>query len=154
VSKPSRFRRTPRIHDICTDTDNPPELVAAARQRARWQNPVAYEGVRVARLQQLAYPDILPVISLLDPDQAWLRVRSIILQSGWQILHEDHNAGTIEAVATTPLFRFRDYVVVRVRKEGAGSRIDIRSAARLGISDLGTNARRIRVFREQFQQEL
>ncbi len=128
--------------------------MAAARQRTRWHNPVAYEGTRIARLQQQAYPDIRPVISPLDPEQAWVRARALVGQSGWQIQHEDREAGTIEAVAVTPLFRFRDDVVIRIRREGNGSRIDIRSASRLGISDLGTNARRIRHFIERFSQEL
>jgi len=128
--------------------------VAAARQRARWHNPVAYEGARIARLQQQAYPDIRPVISKLVPEQAWVRAHALVSQFGWQILQEDREAGTIEAVAVTPLFRFRDDVVIRIRREANGSRIDIRSASRLGISDLGTNARRIRSFIQQFSQEL
>ena len=128
--------------------------MAAARQRTRWHNPVAYEGKRIARLQQQAYPDIRPVISPLEPERAWVHARALVAQSGWQILHEDREAGTIEAVAVTPLFRFRDDVVIRIRSEGIGSRIDIRSASRLGISDLGTNARRISHFIKQFLEEL
>jgi uncharacterized protein (DUF1499 family) len=154
VSRPSRFRRTPRIHDISTDTDNPPALVAASQQRCRWQNPVTYEGERIARLQHQAYPDIRPIISTLAPEQAWVYARDIVVQSGWKILREDVTGGTIEAVAVTPLMRFRDDVVIRVQAQDGGSRVDIRSASRLGISDLGTNARRIRTFIGHFTQEL
>ena len=55
-------------------------------------------------------------------------------------------AGRIEATATTPWFGFRDDVVIRVAPNGAGSRIDVRSVSRIGKSDLGANARRIRDF--------
>ena len=40
----------------------------------------------------------------------------------------------------------QDDVVVRVRAEGSGSRVDVRSVSRLGGSDVGTNAARIREY--------
>ena len=50
------------------------------------------------------------------------------------------------ATATTPWFGFKDDVVVRVERAGTGSRVDVRSKSRVGRSDLGVNARRIRDF--------
>ena len=41
---------------------------------------------------------------------------------------------------------FSDDIVVRIRADGTGSRVDIRSKSRVGESDLGVNARRIREF--------
>jgi len=41
-----------------------------------------------------------------------------------------------------------------VRPDGAGSRVDIRSVSRVGRSDLGTNARRIRGFLETLRAAL
>jgi uncharacterized protein (DUF1499 family) len=52
--------------------------------------------------------------------------------------------GRIEATDSTRFFGFKDDVVVRVRAEGTGSRIDIRSKSRVGLGDAGTNARRVR----------
>ncbi len=50
----------------------------------------------------------------------------------------------IEAVATSPLMRFRDDVLIRLtRTSEVETRIDIRSASRLGKHDLGANARRV-----------
>jgi uncharacterized protein (DUF1499 family) len=36
--------------------------------------------------------------------------------------------------------------VVRVRPDGNGSRIDVRSLSRIGGGDLGTNAKRVRAY--------
>ena len=53
----------------------------------------------------------------------------------------------IEATDTTFWFRFKDDVALRVSAVPDGtSRVDMRSVSRLGRSDLGTNARRIREF--------
>jgi uncharacterized protein (DUF1499 family) len=52
----------------------------------------------------------------------------------------------VEATDTTFWFGFKDDVVVRVRPEGEGSRIDVRSMSRVGVSDLGANAERVRKF--------
>jgi uncharacterized protein (DUF1499 family) len=145
---------TPRIHDISTDTDDPPVLTAAARFRKKYHNPVRYEGSRIARLQGQAYPDIQPILTTLQAEPAYARARQLVQHFGWQILDEDADAGLIEAVATTRIFRFHDDVVIRITGHLDGSRIDIRSASRIGVSDFGTNARRIRVFIHAFNQEL
>ena len=54
--------------------------------------------------------------------------------------------GRMEATDTTRWFGFKDDVVVRVRPEGAGSRVDVRSVSRVGRGDVGANAARIRAF--------
>ena len=52
--------------------------------------------------------------------------------------------GVIEAVARTPIMGFRDDVVIRVTPMGPGTRIDVRSASRVGSHDFGANASRIK----------
>jgi hypothetical protein len=52
--------------------------------------------------------------------------------------------GRIEAVAYSSLMGFRDDVVVRVRADPEGARIDARSSSRYGTFDFGTNASRVR----------
>jgi uncharacterized protein (DUF1499 family) len=59
--------------------------------------------------------------------------------------------GRLEATDTTFWFGFKDDVVVRVRPDGTGSRVDVRSLSRVGRSDLGMNARRIRRFLERLR---
>lgn len=51
--------------------------------------------------------------------------------------------GRIEAVARTRLFGFRDDVVIRIIGSATESRVDVRSASRIGLHDLGANAQRI-----------
>ena len=68
---------------------------------------------------------------------------------GWEIVESDPERGRIEATDTTPWFGFQDDIVVRVRPEGVGSRVDVRSVSRVGRSDGGTNARRIEDYLEK-----
>jgi uncharacterized protein (DUF1499 family) len=65
---------------------------------------------------------------------------------GWEIVAADPAAGRIEATATTLWFGFKDDIVVRVSAAEQGSRIDVRSVSRVGRSDVGTNAKRIREY--------
>jgi uncharacterized protein (DUF1499 family) len=68
----------------------------------------------------------------------------------------DANAaeGRIEATHTSMLYGFTDDVVVRVVADGTGSKVDVRSKSRVGRSDLGQNAKRIRVFLRELQAKL
>src|SRR5215467_4011990 len=95
----------PHIHDITTDTENPPTFVALRAVRER-----APKGV------------------------------------GWQIASAVPAEGRLEATDTTRWFHFKDDIVVRVGAAADGSRVDVRSVSRIGQSDLGANARRIRAF--------
>ena len=70
---------------------------------------------------------------------------------GWEITARDESAGTIEAIATTRWFGFKDDVVIRVGASGTGSRVDMRSKSRLGRSDAGANAQRIQEFLQALQ---
>jgi len=74
------------------------------------------------------------------------RARDAANAMGWEIVATDSLAGRIEATATTTWFGFKDDVVVRVQASGAGSRVDVRSVSRVGRSDVGANAARIRVY--------
>jgi hypothetical protein len=56
------------------------------------------------------------------------------------------DVATVEAVASTPLFGFRDAVIVRMRAAPDGTDVDMRSTSGIGEHDLGQNARRIRAF--------
>ena len=133
------------IHDVSTDTINPPQFVAVLPLRAATKaaNSTDYDA-RTAQLQKETYPDIGPLHLDAPPAQAFDRALAAARGSGWEIVASDPAQGRIEATATTFWFGFKDDVVVRIAAEGAGSRLDVRSLSRIGRSDVGANARRIR----------
>lgn len=139
-------RASPPIHDITTDTDRPPEFVVLAPARAESPNGVAYGGPAVAARQRAAYPDIEPLRLALPPDRVLAAAAAAAREMGWTVAAVDGDAGRLEATARTRWFGFYDDVVVRVTPEGSGSRVDVRSASRVGLGDIGTNARRVREF--------
>jgi uncharacterized protein (DUF1499 family) len=133
-----RVKTLPYINDITTDTENPPQL--------------ADYPAHFAELQRIGYPDLKPLQLAVPPAQAFARARDVARMLGWEIVGADEKAGRIEALATTRWFGFQDDIVVRVAAAGGGSRIDVRSRSRVGRSDLGTNARRIREFLARVEQ--
>jgi len=139
-------RAVPAINDITTDTENPPAFVAVIPLRADAPVPAAYPGSEVAAKQRSAYPDIRPLELALPPPSAFARALDAAKSAGWKIEAADAASGRIEATATTPWFGFRDDVVIRVTPMTAGSRIDVRSVSRVGKSDLGANANRVRAY--------
>ena len=69
---------------------------------------------------------------------------------GWDIYNQDRNTGVIEAVDTTAIMAFQDDIVIRVRTNAQGTLLDLRSVSRVGVSDIGANAKRIRAFQQRF----
>ena len=139
-------RTVPPIHDITTDTRRPPEFVAILPLRADAPNPAAYGGAEIAQAQIGAYPDLRTHRMDVAPAAAFARAQQAARDLGWEIVAVDAAAGRIEATDTTFWFGFKDDVVIRVEADGAGSRVDLRSVSRVGGSDVGTNARRIRAY--------
>ena len=142
----------PRIHDISTDTDNPPQFAAVLPLRTGAENKPEYDGKEVAELQKKAYPDIQTLELAVPKHVAWARARTAAQELGWQIVSSDPAAGRVEAVDTTGWFGFKDDIVVRIVTTTDGvSRVDVRSKSRVGRSDIGTNARRIRAFLDKLR---
>jgi len=139
-------RRVPPIHDISTDTANPPAFVALLAARRAAPNGADYAGEALAEQQRKGYPDIAPLAVAAPPPAAFERSLAAARALGWTIVAADLNALRIEATDMTPFFGFKDDVVIRITPAGEASRVDVRSMSRVGRSDLGTNARRIRAF--------
>ena len=144
-------QRVPPIHDITTDTEDPPAFDAILPLRAEAPNPPDHPGAEVASQQLAAYPDIAPLTTEMGPDLAFRHALAAAREMGWRIVASDPAQGRIEAVEQTPWFGFLDDAVVRVRPQGEGSRIDVRSKSRIGVSDLGTNAGRVRAYLRALQ---
>ena len=142
-----RLRKTvPRIHDITTDVENPPEFIAVLpARRAEDAASAIYAGPELARLQRAAYPDVAPLELPLSAAKAFDLALSVAQSMpGWHIAAADPASARIEASQTSRWFRFTDDVVVRVIGHGSESRVDMRSLSRQGRSDFGVNAARIR----------
>ena len=134
----------PPIHDITTDMQEPPEFVAVLPLRADAPNPASYGGDSIAALQREGYPDIAPLHLDEPPAAVFARALTTARDMGWDIVAADSTVGRIEATATTRWFGFKDDVVIRVRPDATGSRVDMRSVSRVGRSDVGANAGRVR----------
>lgn len=148
-------QQVPPIHDITTDTANPPAFVDVLPLRAQAPNPPDYAGEEVATLQRGAYPDLRTVELAASPAEVFAAALRVVEASGWELAGSDEASGRIEAVASTRWFGFKDDVVLRIQPGRAGmSLVDMRSKSRVGRSDIGANAARIRRFLAALQTEL
>jgi uncharacterized protein (DUF1499 family) len=137
----------PPIHDITTDTVNPPAFVAIAPLRADAPNPPEYSGPETANLQQQAFPDLAPLRTTAPAAEVFAKARDVVAASGWTLVEASEADGRIEATAETSWVRFKDDVVVRITTGPDGqTRVDVRSKSRMGRGDMGQNAKRVRGF--------
>lgn len=156
-------RSVPAIHDISTNLEDWPrfyrlrvrddnlaaipdmgrEDLAALPPRERWQ-----------AIHREHYGDIATIRVPWSVAETVERARGLAEERGWEIVTADAGRGIVEAVDTSLFFRFKDNVVVRVRPEsdGSGSVVDMRSISRVGVSDVGVNARRVRGFLVDLQR--
>lgn len=139
-------KQMPVIHDITTDTDNPPNFVAILPIRKDAANPAEYGGPDIAAQQRQGYPDIVPIRMMVPPERAFEQALLVAREMGWEIVEANPKDNHIEATDTTFWFGFKDDVVIRITPAPDGSRIDVRSLSRVGKSDVGTNAKRIRAY--------
>ena len=143
--------RTPAIHDITTDFNDPPQFLAVIPLRGTGENSVEYAGPQLATIQARAYPDIKTTTVPYGFDMAVKRVLSVVGEMGWEIVFVDPENGHVEATDTTFWFGFKDDIVIRVRRlNNTHCLIDLRSGSRVGVGDLGANANRIKAFLSRF----
>ena len=142
----NKVQSLPYIHDITTDTTNPPAFVALADARKAAPNGLDYKGAENAEKQKQAYPDIVPMPSSLSSAELFVKAEAAARAAGWDIAAADVQTGRIEATVTSLIYGFKDDMVIRVTPATAGSQLDMRSMSRMGKSDVGMNAKRIREF--------
>jgi len=159
-------RRLPGIHDIATNLADLPQFAALGVRADNLENvpddgradlaAMAPED-RWKALHREAYGDIRPLRVRVGAAQALERAEALVEQRGWEIARVDRANGMIEATATTLFFRFKDDVALRVTPDTAapaGSIVDMRSISRVGGSDVGVNAARIRDFLADLEASL
>lgn len=140
--------RGPAIHDITTDLQDPPSF-AVPLLPGQPDRDMAYPrgGSDVPALQRAAYPGIRSLSVRAPRERVFAAALDAAHQLGWTITSSDPQRGRIEAFAVTRLFRFVDDIAVRIRPGTEGTVIiDVRSTSRVGRSDMGANAARIRRF--------
>ena len=142
----------PRIHNISTDIEDPPEFTMAASLRGEGDNPLFYDSEVIGPVQREAFPGLGPLELDLPPRRVYELARGALLDMGLELVREAPEQGEIEAVATTFWFGFKDDVVVRLRATDPGTRMDVRSVSRVGIGDFNANADRISEIIERVEQ--
>ena len=115
--------------------------------------PPRINDVETGRTPQ--YPDVQPLHVPLSPDQVFLAVSAVAgRMRRWTVVRVDPGKRLLQAEARTRLVRFVDDVTIRVEAEAGGASVRMRSRSRVGISDLGVNAARIRSFLRRVAGEL
>lgn len=163
----SNAEAIPPIHDIVSDPAAPltySERVLALRAAVQGGNPIEADphvpsdprfgpmaGKSARELQRSGYPDIHPIMIARPPAEAFEAAQAAARDLGWSIDAADPASGRIEASVRSFWFGFTDDIVVQVSPVAAGSRIDVRSTSRVGVSDLGANAARIRAFQDKLE---
>ena len=154
----------PAIHDISTDLDDVPQFTRLTVREDNLENVPDMDRPelkamtpeeRWKAIQRESYGDIRTVRVPAGVEETVRRAEALARARGWDIAHVDPQAGVVEATDTTRFFRFKDDVAVRVRPapDGEGSLVDMRSISRVGGSDVGVNAERVRSFLEDLQAQ-
>lgn len=152
----NKLASLPAIHDITTDSENPPKFtqtIIDLRAKTDGVNTLEYlekkdkpDGRLVSLLQYEteAYRDIDTVQREERPAVVYGEAKKLIGTKGWTVVTEDEENWILEATDTTFWYGFKDDIVIRIQpSRNGGSLIDMRSVSRIGRSDLGANAERI-----------
>ncbi|MGB2932196.1 MAG: DUF1499 domain-containing protein [Methyloceanibacter sp.] len=152
----SQFFLLPRLNDIETTPRQPMQFRQLARPADA--NRIEDPDLTKAEEQEAAYPDIRSMELERSSIEVYDMVHEAVKRMGWTIvLNEppgDDGIGRIEATDTTMILGFTDDVLVRVRGDDTQAFIDLRSASRYGMHDLGANAKRIRGFFDEIKATL
>lgn len=150
----------PVLNDISTDRVNPPVYTVAKFVRSPYDHPLDELSEDELAQQEVSYPDLQGRVFRLATTTVFESVERVVKsQWFWTVLDirapdDETGQGILEVVAITPLFAFRDDIVIRVLPDEAGSRLDIRSASRRGRHDFGANARRIEYLLNTIEADL
>lgn len=147
----------PAIHDVSTDLADPPAFQTLQLRADNLDNvPGAddddMKGLtpqqRWVTVHQKSYGDIRSVRINEPVPMVIAKAERLAKARGWEIANALPEEGRMEATETSAFFRFKDDVVLRVKPTdtGEGSVVDMRSVSRVGLSDLGMNAKRVRSF--------
>ena len=153
TSRPLMAGSVPAIHDITTDLANPPQFEVLPLRPDNLVGVGTAENWR--KIHANAYGRLTSITLSKPVSEATADAVRLAKEAGWKIAVSDPARGHIEATASVSYIRFQDDVVIRIvpAPDGRHSRVDMRSVSRVGVGDLGVNARRIRDFLEALAAE-
>ncbi len=143
-------KSVPSIHNISTDVVNPPKFDKVVALRGENTNPLEYNVEKTASVQTQAYPKVKTLLTDLSASEAHARAKAVVESMGLELVNSDVSNGIIEATETTTIWGFKDDLVIRIAEQDGKTAVDLRSVSRIGISDLGANAKRIEKFLAKF----
>jgi uncharacterized protein (DUF1499 family) len=144
----------PYIHDITTDLNDPPAFVVVASVRGEGDHPVTYDGPEVAAQQREAYPELQPLMVSADAATVFAAAKKVVDSMGMELVDASERDLRIEATQTSFFYGFKDDIVVRIVATPDATRVDVRSKSRVGRSDIGQNAKRIKTYLAKLETEL
>ena len=142
----------PAINDVSTDLDTPPSYLRSARAlEARAGRTPPETSLETRQQQKLAYPHVQPVLLDMEPAQAYQLALRLAKGRGWRIVDAAppsvrDGVGHIDATDRSLFFAFVDDIAIRITPLVNQTRLDLRSASRVGRHDFGANAGRIEAF--------
>jgi uncharacterized protein (DUF1499 family) len=109
---------------------------------AEAQESAEFDAAKHKASKETGYPTLATLISPLPYADTFEAARAVVNERGWEVVTANAETGIIEATETSFFFGFKDDVMIRVSILGSEARIDVRSTSRVGLSDLGANAKR------------
>jgi hypothetical protein len=150
-----RAAQLPKIHDITTDTEDPPEFSKILEIRPEGTNSLVYDHKRNADRQRRAYPEVYTLARPFSYSLSFQQALKAARIMKWEIVAANEEKGVIEAIDNwSGIKTMVDEIVIRVRSKGLGNKVDVRSVSRYGASDGGSNARRIVEYLDELRKKI
>lgn len=123
-------------------------------QKLRWHltvNDVSTNG-------SIPYPELEPISTSTDREEIINCIEAVFddLGSRWRITDLNSSAGTVRGEVDSRWLKFTDDIELSIEEEAKGDNltINIRSRSRVGVGDLGQNARTIRTLTQRLRNQL
>jgi fatty-acyl-CoA synthase len=124
------------------------------RRVAEVQEEAEFDTATHKSPKETPYPLIAPLTAPVTVEAAYEAALAAVEGRGWTVVTASPEDGTIEATETSFWFGFHDDIMIRILSGEDEVVIDVRSTSRVGLSDLGANAKRIRNLLDEIETRL